>query len=91
MSTTAPDCSVCHSQPARSGPTASRTPICSRADNSCSTAEIKKRYGMIYVDLNSDGSGTLERYKKKSYEWYRRVIESNGENLEIDPEKPIVL
>ena len=58
---------------------------------SCSTAEIKKRYGMIYVDLNSDGSGTLERYKKKSYEWYRRVIESNGENLEIDPEKPIVL
>ena len=56
-----------------------------------STAEIKKRYGMIYVDLNSDGSGTLERYKKKSYEWYRRVIESNGENLEIDPEKPIVL
>ena len=58
---------------------------------SCSTAEIKKRYGMIYVDLNSDGSGTLERYKKKSYEWYRRVIESNGENLELDPEKPIVL
>ena len=46
---------------------------------------------MIYVDLNSDGSGTLKRYKKKSYEWYRRVIESNGENLEIDPEKPIVL
>ena len=58
---------------------------------SCSTAEIKKRYGMFYVDLNSDGSGTLERYKKKSYEWYRRVIESNGENLELDPEKPIVL
>ena len=28
---------------------------------------------MIHVDLNSDGSGTLERYKKKSYEWYRRV------------------
>ena len=58
---------------------------------SCSTAEIKKRYGMIYVDLNSDGSGTLERYKKKSYEWYRRVIESNGESLEPDPDKPIVL
>ena len=58
---------------------------------SCSTAEIKKRYGMIYVDLNSDGSGTLARYKKKSYEWYRRVIVSNGESLEPDPDKPIVL
>ena len=58
---------------------------------SCSTAEIKKRYGMIYVDLNSDGSGTMKRYKKKSYEWYRRVIASNGESLEPDPAKPITL
>ena len=40
---------------------------------------------------NDDGTGTLERYKKKSYEWYRRVIESNGESLEPDPDKPIVL
>lgn len=46
---------------------------------SCSTAEIDKRYGMIYVDLYSDGSGTLERYKKKSFDWYKKVIESNGE------------
>lgn len=50
---------------------------------SCSTAEIKKRYGMIYVDLNSDGSGTLERYKKKSFDWYKRVIASNGETLRM--------
>ena len=35
--------------------------------------------GMIYVDLYSDGSGTLERYKKKSFDWYKKVIESNGE------------
>ena len=33
---------------------------------------------MIYVDLNSDGSGTLERYKKKSYEWYRRVMNTTA-------------
>ncbi len=49
---------------------------------SCSTAEIDKRYGMIYVDLQSDGSGTLERYKKKSFNWYKQVIESNGSNLD---------
>ena len=48
---------------------------------SCSTAEIEKRYGMIYVDLNSDGSGTMNRYKKKSFEWYREVIETNGANV----------
>lgn len=48
---------------------------------SCSTAEIKKRYGFVYVDLNSDGTGTLERYKKKSFEWYKQVIATNGEVL----------
>lgn len=49
---------------------------------SCSTAEIKKRYGFIYVDLNSDGTGTLERYKKKSFEWYKNVIATNGGALQ---------
>lgn len=48
---------------------------------SCSTAEIKKRYGFIYVDLQPDGTGTLARYKKKSFDWYKRVIETNGEEL----------
>lgn len=48
---------------------------------SASTAELKKRYGFIYVDRNDDGTGTLKRYKKKSFEWYRKVIESNGECL----------
>ncbi|BCN29137.1 glycoside hydrolase family 1 protein [Anaeromicropila herbilytica] len=50
---------------------------------SASTAELKKRYGFIYVDRNDDGSGSLERYKKKSYDWYKKVIESNGEDLSI--------
>lgn len=48
---------------------------------SASTAELKKRYGYIYVDRNDDGSGTLERYKKKSFYWYKDVIESNGRSL----------
>ena len=48
---------------------------------SASTAEMKKRYGFIYVDRNNDGSGTLERYKKKSFDWYKHVIETNGASL----------
>lgn len=48
---------------------------------SASTAELKKRYGFIYVDRNDDGTGTLNRYKKKSFEWYKNVIATNGENL----------
>lgn len=48
---------------------------------SASTAELKKRYGFIYVDRNDDGTGTMNRYKKKSFEWYKHVIRSNGECL----------
>ena len=48
---------------------------------SASTGEMKKRYGFIYVDRNNDGSGTLERSKKDSFEWYKKVIASNGEEL----------
>lgn len=48
---------------------------------SFTTGEMKKRYGFIYVDRNNDGSGSLKRYKKKSFDWYKKVIESNGEIL----------
>lgn len=48
---------------------------------SASTAELAKRYGFIYVDRNDDGSGTLKRYKKKSFDWYKEVIASNGGTL----------
>ena len=48
---------------------------------SASTAELKKRYGYIYVDRNDDGSGSLNRYKKKSFEWYKEVIATNGKCL----------
>lgn len=48
---------------------------------SASTAQMSKRYGFIYVDRNDDGSGSLERYRKKSFDWYKQVIASNGASL----------
>ena len=48
---------------------------------SFTTGELAKRYGFIYVDLNDDGSGSGERYRKKSFDWYKKVIASNGEVL----------
>lgn len=49
---------------------------------SASTGEMKKRYGMIYVDKLDDGSGSLERKKKDSFYWYQKCIASNGEDLD---------
>ncbi|CAM4210223.1 aryl-phospho-beta-D-glucosidase BglA [Saccharibacillus endophyticus] len=48
---------------------------------SFTTGEMKKRYGMIYVDRDNQGNGSMQRMKKDSFEWYRKVIESNGEEL----------
>ena len=48
---------------------------------SFTTGELAKRYGFIYVDLNDDGSGSGERYHKKSFDWYKNVIATNGEEL----------
>ncbi|MBK0347268.1 glycoside hydrolase family 1 protein [Aerococcaceae bacterium zg-ZJ1578] len=48
---------------------------------SASTAQMSKRYGFIYVDRHDDGTGTLNRYKKKSFDWYKEVIATNGESL----------
>lgn len=48
---------------------------------SLGTGEFKKRYGFIYVDCDDQGQGPLTRYRKKSFHWYKRVIESNGETL----------
>ena len=48
---------------------------------SFTTGEYRKRYGFIYVDKNDDGSGTMARSRKKSFNWYRDVISSNGEKL----------
>ena len=48
---------------------------------SAGTGEMKKRYGFIYVDRDNEGNGTLKRTKKKSFDWYKKVIASNGEDL----------
>lgn len=45
---------------------------------SFTTGEMKKRYGMIYVDRDNEGNGTMKRYKKDSFVWYKKVIETNG-------------
>lgn len=49
---------------------------------SASTGEMEKRYGFIYVDKDNEGKGTLNRSKKDSFYWYKKVIETNGEVLE---------
>ena len=48
---------------------------------SAGTGEMKKRYGFIYVDKDNEGNGTLNRSRKDSFYWYKKVIESNGEEL----------
>ena len=49
---------------------------------SAGTGEMSKRYGFVYVDRDDAGNGTYKRSKKKSFDWYKQVISSNGENLE---------
>ncbi|WP_424466866.1 6-phospho-beta-glucosidase [Pseudoclavibacter helvolus] len=48
---------------------------------SFTTGEMKKRYGMIYVDRDNAGNGTMERSKKKSFDWYAGVISANGTGI----------
>jgi 6-phospho-beta-glucosidase len=48
---------------------------------SASTDEMAKRYGFIYVEKYDDGSGDFSRRRKKSFDWYKAVIASNGEKL----------
>jgi 6-phospho-beta-glucosidase len=48
---------------------------------SCSSSEMSKRYGFVHVDLDDYGRGTGERTPKDSYDWYARVVASNGEDV----------
>lgn len=48
---------------------------------SASTGEMSKRYGVVYVDADDLGNGTFKRYKKDSFDWYKKVVASNGEDL----------
>lgn len=52
---------------------------------SCSSSEMSKRYGFIYVDLDDYGNGSGKRYLKDSYYWYKEVVASNGEELTLIP------
>lgn len=49
---------------------------------SCGTSQMTKRYGFIYVEQDDEGNGSLKRIPKESFYWYKRVIASNGENLD---------
>jgi 6-phospho-beta-glucosidase len=51
---------------------------------SAGTGEMKKRYGFVYVDRDNEGTGTLKRIKKESYNYYKQIIKSNGENLTME-------
>ena len=44
-------------------------------------SEMAKRYGFIYVDIDDEGKGTGKRFPKKSFYWYKKVIETNGEEI----------
>lgn len=48
---------------------------------SAGTGEMRKRYGYIYVDKDDEGKGTFNRSLKDSYFWYKKVISTNGEDL----------
>lgn len=48
---------------------------------SAGTSEMSKRYGFIYVDQDDEGRGSLKRYRKDSFYWYQKVIQTNGEDL----------
>ena len=49
---------------------------------SSSTGETAKRYGFVHVDKYDDGTRDLSRRRKDSFYWYKKVIESNGTNLD---------
>lgn len=49
---------------------------------SASTTQMSKRYGLIYVDCDDEGKGSYKRIRKDSFYWYKKVIASNGEQLE---------
>ncbi|WP_429375451.1 family 1 glycosylhydrolase [Paenibacillus sp. DS2015] len=45
------------------------------------TQSILQTHGFIYVDLDDDGNGSLQRFRKDSFAWYKHVIATNGEQL----------
>lgn len=56
---------------------------------SATTGQMSKRYGFIHVDLDDEGKGTLKRTPKKSFNWFKQVIASDGCSLEVSDEQGI--
>ena len=48
---------------------------------SAGTGEMKKRYGLVYVDMDDEGHGSLDRTRKDSFYWYQKVIQSRGTEI----------
>lgn len=49
---------------------------------SAGTGEMRKRYGFVYVDRDDEGKGDMKRYRKDSFYWYKKVIETQGKDLD---------
>jgi 6-phospho-beta-glucosidase len=49
---------------------------------SAGTGQMDKKYGFIYVDMDDEGNGDLHRSRKDSFYWYKKIIASNGEDLD---------
>ena len=46
-----------------------------------SQGDMRKRYGVVYVNRENHDLKDLKRVPKKSYGWLKKVIKSNGEEL----------
>lgn len=47
-----------------------------------SQGDMRKRYGVVYVNRENHDLKDLKRIPKKSFAWLQKVIKSNGESLE---------
>lgn len=54
---------------------------------SCSTGQMSKRYGFIYVDADDAGNGSYARIRKDSFYWYKQVIANNDLPDDTDSQK----
>ncbi|MGT2907818.1 glycoside hydrolase family 1 protein [Streptococcus dentiloxodontae] len=46
-----------------------------------SQGDMEKRYGLVYVNRGNHDLRDMRRVPKKSYDWFKNVIKSNGESI----------
>lgn len=46
-----------------------------------SQGDVEKRYGVVYVNRGNHDLRDMKRVPKKSYQWMKKIIQSNGEEL----------